>query len=119
MLLYVFFLAGWMQPMSEAYSQTMCRTWTQIATTGAVTSIGEKKVWLPQMRVGYLYLFGEHEEAHGVSRKADGFRSRSVRHQWSGSLAKYAGGGNGRGRGGGRGGQQLWKLPSWLSRSIW
>ena len=46
-----------------------------------------KTVWLPQMRVGYLYLFGEHEEAHGVSRKADGFRSRSVRHQWSGSLA--------------------------------
>ena len=29
--------------MSEAYSQTMCRTWTQIATTGAVTSFGEKR----------------------------------------------------------------------------
>ena len=39
MVLYVFFLAGWMQSVSEAYSQTMCRTWTQIATTGAATSL--------------------------------------------------------------------------------
>ena len=41
-----FFLAGWMQSMSEAYSQTMCRTWTQIATTGAVTSLRRYSLWV-------------------------------------------------------------------------
>ena len=113
-----FFLAGWMQSMSEAYSQTMCRTWTQIATTGAVTSFGEK-------RYGYrkcgsdIFTFLENTKKHMESAEKrmvfaqDRFATNGLV-RWQNMLVEATDGGEGE-----EGGQQLWKLPSWFSRSIW
>ena len=51
--------------MSEAYSQTMCRTWTQIATTGAVTSLRRYSLWaFGKNRHGYCKCGSDTTKKH-------------------------------------------------------
>ena len=124
MVLYVFFLAGWMQSMSEAYSQTMCRTWTQIATTGAVTSLRQYSLWaVGKNRYGYrkcgsdVYSPLDNTKKHmePAEKRMAFVQDRLATNglaRWPNMLVEATDGGEG-------GGQHLWKLPSWSSLSVW
>ena len=110
--------------MSEAYSQTMCRTWTQIATTGAATSLRQYSLWaVGKNRYGYrkcgsdVYSPLDNTKKHMESAEKrmafvqDRLATNGLA-RWPNMLVEATDGGEG-------GGQQLWKLPSWLSLSVW
>ena len=103
--------------MSEAYSQTMCRTWTQIATTGAVTSLRRYSLWVfGKNRYGYCKCGSDVFSRLDTTKKhMESAEKRMVLAQdrfatnglvrWQNMLVEATDGGEG-------GGQQLWKLPS-------